>query len=135
MGIVLVFPFKWERKERAEFNLHLCGFCSSQACQQSHWMSGHKTVCKNFHGTNARSSAQNGVINRGFKTSAAGGKGSSSIALIPDCGDGAISRPIKQAKDVIFFNGSVDNKLMLWALLIAGSYREMETLSARFCCL
>ena len=86
-------------------------------------------------GTNARSSAQNGVINRGFKTSAAGGKGSSSIALIPDCGDGAISRPIKQAKDVIFFNGSVDNKLMLWALLIAGSYREMETLSARFCCL
>jgi len=95
------------KKGMAEFNLHLCGFCSSQACQQSHWMSGHKTVCKDFRETSARSSAQNGVINRGFKASAAGGKSLSTIALIPGCGAGAISRPIKQAKDVIFYNGSV----------------------------
>ncbi|KAL5127351.1 Ubiquitin carboxyl-terminal hydrolase 19 [Glycine soja] len=76
-------------------------YCS-QACQQSHWMSGHKTVCKDFRETSARSSAQNGVINRGFKASAAGGKSLSTIALIPGCGAGAISRPIKQAKDVLF---------------------------------
>ncbi|TKY58063.1 Ubiquitin carboxyl-terminal hydrolase 19 [Spatholobus suberectus] len=74
-------------------------YCS-QACQQSHWKSGHKTVCKDFHDASVRSVAQNGVTNRGFKASAAGGKSSPSIALIPGCG--AISRPIKQAKDVLF---------------------------------
>ncbi|KAK8473020.1 hypothetical protein PHAVU_001G043700 [Phaseolus vulgaris] len=71
-------------------------YCS-QECQQSHWRSGHKTVCKDFREVGARSPTQNGVINRGFKSSAAGGKSSSSIALIPGCG--TISRPIKQPKD------------------------------------
>ncbi|KAL2318000.1 hypothetical protein Fmac_031876 [Flemingia macrophylla] len=75
-------------------------YCS-QECQQSHWKSGHKSVCKDFHDASVRSSAQFGVVNSGFKTSAAGSKSSSSIALIP--GSGTISRPIKQPpKDVLF---------------------------------
>ncbi|CAJ1972378.1 unnamed protein product, partial [Sphenostylis stenocarpa] len=71
-------------------------YCS-QECQLSHWRSGHKTVCKDFCEDSVRSSAQNGVINRGFKASAAGGKSSSSIALIPS--RGTIYRPIKQPND------------------------------------
>ncbi|KAG2390143.1 hypothetical protein LR48_Vigan07g247400 [Vigna angularis] len=74
-------------------------YCS-QECQQSHWRSGHKTVCKDFHQAGARSPSQNGVINRGFNSSAAGAKSSSSIALIP--ARGTIYRPIKQPKDVLF---------------------------------
>nr|KYP42903.1 Ubiquitin carboxyl-terminal hydrolase 19 [Cajanus cajan] len=86
-------------------------YCS-QECQQSHWKSGHKTVCKDFHDASVRSSAQNGVVNSGFKTSAAGGKSSSLIALIPGCGE--VSRPIKKLpKDVLFpYNEFV--KLFNW---------------------
>ncbi|RDX84001.1 Ubiquitin carboxyl-terminal hydrolase 19, partial [Mucuna pruriens] len=73
----------------------------SPECQESHWKSGHKTACKDFHDASVRSVAQNGVTNRGFnKSSAAGDKSSPSIALIP--ARGAISRPIKQPKDVLF---------------------------------
>ncbi|KAK7383417.1 hypothetical protein VNO78_29096 [Psophocarpus tetragonolobus] len=74
-------------------------YCS-QECQLSDWRSGHKTVCKHVHDSSVRSSAQNGVVSRGFKAAAAVGKSSPSIALVPGCG--AISRPIKQAKDVLF---------------------------------
>jgi hypothetical protein len=45
-------------------------------------------------------SPQNGTTNGGFKASAAVGKSSNLIALVPSgCG---ISRPIKKPKDVIY---------------------------------
>ncbi|MED6144856.1 hypothetical protein PIB30_019476 [Stylosanthes scabra] len=66
-------------------------YCS-QECQQSHWKSGHKAKC-------AVSSNQNGTTNCVSKPSAAGGKSSSSIALIPSS---KTSRPIKKPKDVLF---------------------------------
>jgi len=112
--------------------LCLCGFCSSQECQQSHWRSGHKIVCKDFHQAGARSPAQNGVINRGFKSSAAGGKSSSAIALIP--ARGTIYRPIKQPKDVSFFYWC-NYKFMLCALLTVVCEREGKLWGARFYCL
>jgi hypothetical protein len=80
--------------------LDVCGvfwFSSSTECQQSHWKSGHKDKCKNVGVLN---SPQNGTTNGGFKASAAVGKSSNLIALVPSgCG---ISRPIKKPKDVIF---------------------------------
>lgn len=77
----------------------LCWFSSSAVCQQLHWKSGHEADCKNLRSVN---SAQNGVTNGGFKASAAGGKGSNLIALVPG-GCGKSSRQIKLPKDVIFF--------------------------------
>jgi len=126
----IIFLFEWERGGVAGLIcICLFGICSSQECQQSHWRSGHKTVCKDFREVGARSPTQNGVINRGFKSSAAGGKSSSSIALIPGCG--TISRPIKQPKDVSFFSGC-NYKFMLCALLTVGCERERAIRGARF---
>ncbi|CAJ2675132.1 unnamed protein product [Trifolium pratense] len=71
-------------------------YCSTE-CQQSHWNSGHKEKCKNVGVLN---SGQNGTTNGGFKASAAVGKSSNLIALVPSgCGT---SRPIKKPKDVLF---------------------------------
>ncbi|XP_047170037.1 ubiquitin carboxyl-terminal hydrolase 18-like [Vigna umbellata] len=72
-------------------------YCS-QACQQAHWKSEHKMSCKEFQ---KQGVSQTGLINRGFKASAAVNRSTTSIALIPECGRG-ISRPIKQLKDVLF---------------------------------
>ncbi|XP_019448006.1 PREDICTED: ubiquitin carboxyl-terminal hydrolase 18-like isoform X2 [Lupinus angustifolius] len=86
--------------------MDLCAFCRkqgskqcsrckavrycSQECQLSHWRSGHKESCT--------VSTQSEVTKRGALI--AGGK-KPSIALIPSKGSGT-SRPIKQAKDVLF---------------------------------
>lgn len=74
-------------------------YCSTE-CQQSHWNSGHKKKCKSNSGANVFNSAPNGATNGVFKASAAGGKGSNLIALVPS-GYGT-SRPIKKPKDVLF---------------------------------
>ncbi|GAU17666.1 hypothetical protein TSUD_07270 [Trifolium subterraneum] len=71
-------------------------YCSTE-CQQSHWKSGHKDKCKDIGVLN---SGQNGTTNGGFKASAAVGKSSNLIALVPS-GYGT-SRPIKKPKDVLF---------------------------------
>ncbi|CAK8569918.1 unnamed protein product [Lathyrus sativus] len=72
-------------------------YCSA-VCQQMHWKSGHEADCKNFRSVN---SAQNGATNGGFKASAAVGKGSNLIALVPG-GCGKSSRQTKLPKDVLF---------------------------------
>ncbi|CAJ1973610.1 unnamed protein product [Sphenostylis stenocarpa] len=71
---------------------------SSQACQQAHWKSEHKTRCKELQ---MQGVSQTGLTNRGFKASDAVNRSTTSIALIPEYGRG-ISRPIKQPKDVLF---------------------------------
>ena len=70
-------------------------FFSSQACQQSHWKSGHKSKCKNVELCSANNLTSSGVNNRG-------GKKSPFIGLVPSSGT-STSRPIKQPKSVIFF--------------------------------
>ncbi|KAI9106808.1 hypothetical protein K1719_022336 [Acacia pycnantha] len=72
-------------------------YCS-EACQVSHWKSGHKTECKNFHQANGSNSTQIGATDVGFKASA-GCKNLSAVALVSA---GGKSRPIKQLKDVLF---------------------------------
>jgi len=92
----------------------LCWFSSSPKCQQSHWNSGHKEKCKSNSGANGFNSAPNGATNGGFKASAAGGKGSNLIALVPS-GYGT-SRPIKKPKDVIFFYCCFDDLFLCFII-------------------
>ncbi|XP_054797127.1 ubiquitin carboxyl-terminal hydrolase 18-like [Prosopis cineraria] len=66
-------------------------YCS-EACQVSHWKSGHRTKCKDFHQTNGTDSTQTGAPDSGLKNLTA-------ITLVPARGK---SRPVKQLKGVLF---------------------------------
>ncbi|GFZ08201.1 ubiquitin-specific protease 18 [Actinidia rufa] len=66
-------------------------YCS-EACQRSHWNSGHKTKCKDFKLSGKVYSKQSASLQRGRR-------GSGSVALVPDS---RTSNFIKQPKEILF---------------------------------
>ncbi|XP_062101166.1 ubiquitin carboxyl-terminal hydrolase 18 [Humulus lupulus] len=74
-------------------------YCS-QKCQEVHWKDGHKKDCKIVQSTNVNST-QKALRDSQSKTSGAGGKTFSGIALVPTSGSGT-PKPIKQPKEILF---------------------------------
>ncbi|KAE8099908.1 hypothetical protein FH972_017852 [Carpinus fangiana] len=70
-------------------------YCS-QKCQEAHWKSGHKTICRDFQPPGVNSTA---IANSGHTASGVGVKSFSAVALVPTRGS---SKFIKQPKKILF---------------------------------